>query len=337
MINFDKHFNELLNEEDFLIIPGIGALIAVFTPASLSESGDLIPPSKTFKFSGLLTTDDSHKLLNYLLKKDSQAKEEVEKQLKDHLYQFKSQINTNNAVFFSNVLAVKKTKEGLLEGKFISKEDFYTKAVPKNVFNPDVSNAVSDKTLEQNKEDVYNEPVLNVDNLYTAEIEEDYEEQENKPWMRYMLYLLPLFLIFGALYYVMFYKPFQKEVMVTDSAEIVSNEALIIETDSLGSDTTNVNTEFTDQNAVVQKIEKDIKKEKYQVSAGLFKNKTNAENLVARMKASGFEAEITVVSGMRRVIVVVNSIDEAEVMSNKIEQFTGDKSVYFNEHGVSNK
>ncbi|MFT5886523.1 MAG: hypothetical protein ACI9IP_002991 [Arcticibacterium sp.] len=339
MIDFDKHLKELLYEEDFLIIPGIGAFIAVFTSASLSESGDLISPHKTFEFNGLLTSDDSHKFLNYLFKKENLEKEVVEKLLKEYLYKFKSQVNPNNPAILGNILSAKKTGAGHLEGKFTSTEDFYTKPEFQNTFTSAVSNTVPTyETLQQNVEEIGPEAKSEAYNEYTAELEnEDYEDQEDKPWIRYMLYLLPLFFIFGALYYVMLYKPFQKEAVVTQVEETVGNNDLFIETDTLTEDSTYVDAEVVDKNAVIQEIKKDLKKGKYQVSAGLFKNRSNAEKLVSRMKASGFEAEIKVVSGMRRVIVAVNSIDEAEAMSNRIEQFTGDKSVYFDEYGVSNK
>jgi ribosomal protein L7/L12 len=112
----------------------------------------------------------------------------------------------------------------------------------------------------------------------------------------------------------------------------------IIEIDSTILDASK-NTEIIEKeiNAQSQNSEKLNSRIKFEVSAGLFKNKENADKLSKRMNEVGFKSEIKLVNGLRRVYVSVIGADEAEAMSKRIEQFTGDKSVYFDENGISNR
>jgi hypothetical protein len=327
MINFDKHLKELLFEEDFLIIPGLGAFIAKFSQAKLSESGEVIGPVKSFDFNSLLDTDDKNKFINYIVSKENLPKSDIEFQLKNYLFDLKSKLSTNTKVVLSDLCSLEKSKEGSLIGQFISELNFYNKPDfqedlaknPKVIFR--TPQTISDGVEEQ----IFNE-------TYT----EDFEEEEVRTnWLKYLMYILPLLLVFGALYYVVLYKPFEKKEIV-QLENIVPIEKVI--SDSTIISDNEIITDNIENPKVVQSGLKNVKaQQRFEVSAGVFKKKENAENLVQRMKKAGFIAEIKLVSGMRRVFVGVNGVDEAEAMSKKIEQFTGDKSVYFDDNGISNR
>jgi hypothetical protein len=332
MINFDKHLKDLLYKEDFLIIPGMGAFIAKFSQAKLSETGDIIEPVKSFDFNTLIDTDDSNKFMNYILGKENLPKSDIDIQLKNYLFQIKTDLSTNKKVVLADLCSLQRTEAGNLNGQFISELNFYTK--------PGFQ-AVKTQELEE----VYNAPVpilenpakeLSNDEIYTS----DFEEEEGTNWLKYLLYILPLLLVFGALYYVVLYKPFEKKELVkpekVELSEVISGDTTII-----------LNLEETvdsaQNEAIIEEIHAGLKDQnsdnnKFEVSAGLFKSRENAEILLKKMKDAGFSnTEIKVVNGMRRVLISVNGMEAAEAMSKRIEQFTGDKSVYFDKNGISNK
>lgn len=345
MINFEKHLKELLYLEDFIIVPGLGAFIASFSQAKILESGELIEPIKTFEFNGLLNVDEGNKFTNYILRKENLPKAEIELQLKDYLFKFKSSLNTNKKVIFADVCSIERSSEGILLGDFVAEENFYGKPDFKS---SELINPIAVKTLNDvyGKEEV---PIQREEAKREEEVVNIFEEEiedESRPWVKYLLYLLPLILVFGALYYLVLNKPFNRnetpaaeiqEITASDSADLTNAEMHLEPID------TSAAIEDMDSKAVVEEIHQGLKDQtikksgKYEVSAGLFKKKENADKLAERMTKAGFNAEIKLVSGMRRVYVSVNGIEEAEAMSARIEQFTGDKSVYFDENGISNK
>jgi len=339
MTDFIKHLKDILYQEDFLIVPGLGAFIAKFSQAKLSAKGDVIGPNKTFEFNGLLNSDDRNKFINYVLSKEITSKPELEVQLKAFLFTLKSSLNANEKLVLGDICELQMIDKGELIGNFISKLNFYEKP------DSQISN-----TLET-KEETYlvEKRIVNekVEDTYTEDFEVDYSESRN--WLKYLLYIIPLLLIFGALYSVILYRPFNKYMVVKDDIEIkvdttyievdtTNIDETIIEIDSTILDASK-NTEIIEKeiNAQSQNSEKLNSRIKFEVSAGLFKNKENADKLSKRMNEVGFKSEIKLVNGLRRVYVSVIGADEAEAMSKRIEQFTGDKSVYFDENGISNR
>ncbi|AWV96870.1 HU domain-containing protein [Arcticibacterium luteifluviistationis] len=342
MINFDKYLRELLYEEDFFIVPSLGAFIATFTQAEITEEGKLIEPTKSFDFNGLLHSDDNDKFINYVKAKENISKGEVIDQLKNYLLQFKSGLAANGKMVLADVCTIKVSEQGSFEGEFDPELNYYAK--------PSFSETVIPISTHQRiRDEISHYPTVQGEELseqqenaeYTGDLEYEEDERRNK-WLKYLLYLIPLFLILGSLYYVILYKPFASKTETSvsfeekDSTEVLSE----IYADSVYIDADGEIDENVNPADVIEEIKDGLiaQEEKvFQVSAGLFSNKENAEKLVARMEAAGFNAEIKIVNGMRRVYVPVNGIDDAEIMSNKIEQFTGDKSVYFDENGISNR
>jgi hypothetical protein len=328
MLDFNKHLRDILYQEDFLIVPGLGAFIAKFSQAKLSDNGEVIGPFKTFDFNGLLNSDDRNKFINYVLSKESGSKSEIEAQLKEFTFAFKSNLSANKKLNLADICLVQMTNEGDLVGDFISETNFYELA----------DTRVS--SIYESKEEIYSKetPVVNemADNSYTEDFEVDYSEKRN--WLKYLLYIIPLLLIFGALYSVILYQPFNKSAEVMDNIEIKVDTTQInatIDTSTVdSSESLEISKEISSQKQSNQKLDSNGR---FEVSAGIFKNKENADKLAKRMNEAGFKSEIKLVNGMRRVYVSVSGIDAAEAMSKRIEQFTGDKSVYFDEHGISNR
>ncbi|WP_341225119.1 hypothetical protein [uncultured Arcticibacterium sp.] len=342
MINFDKHLKELMYEEDFFIIPSLGAFIASFTQAEITDEGQLIAPKKSFDFNGLLHVDDTDKFINYIKEKENISKGEVIDQLKNYLTRFKNGLNDNGKMILADVCAIRVSDQGYLEGKFNPELSFYTKP---SFSEPVVPISVSQKI----KEEINQFPQVQGEELteeeenaeYTGDLE---EEESNNKWLKYLLYLIPLLLIFGALYYVILYKPFETKTTIVAEENLEMEQSVAAKPDSVYIDANGEIDENVNPQDVVEEIKQGLvdqegnaRLKRFEVSAGLFDLKENAEKLVKRMGDAGFDAEIKLVNGMRRVYVPVNGIEAAEAMSNRIEQFTGDKSVYFDENGISNR
>lgn len=331
MINFDKHLNELLYEEDFLIIPGLGAFIANFTQAKLSDSGEVVGPFKSFDFNGLLNEDDKNKFITYIISKENLPKSDIEIQLKSYLFDLKSKLSTNTKVVLADLCSLEKSDDGGLVGQFISDLNFYSKPdfQEKSVDNIEAIYSFLQTTIPE---------LIEGEGLNESYSEEFEEEEARTNWLRYLMYILPLLIVFGALYYVVLYKPFEKkEIIQTLKIEPIGE---VVSDSSLNSYIEDIS-DSIESSGIVKEIRPELKKnnveQKFEVSAGLFKKKENAAKLVRRMRKEGFNAEIKVVNGMRRVFVGVIGVEAAEEMSKKIEQFTGDKSVYFDENGISNR
>lgn len=386
MINFEKHIKECLYEYDFFIVPGIGAFIASFSSASLTDDGQLIEPEKTFDFNHLLTEDAENKFISYVQSKENISKSEVAHQLKDFVFRLKTSLNSNTKQVIAQWISFRRDSEGQLIGNVDPKANFYRRPDFDDPFiqNSSESKAsviestippVTDITEPEIDETPELEPVESVDHEEeSVEIEEaseeesdqlepdneeayeeltyEYEEQEGRSYGRLFMYLIPILLIAAALYYVLLKKPFNKT-----GAEISSNqeevipkdtlsEAMESEMDSMVAGENDLSTESVEPVEQQQKEStsqfvgtkrSESRKYPFEVAAGLFKSKTNADKLLEKMNKAGFNAEIRLVSGMRRVYVGVNTKEEAEALSKKIEEFTGEKSVYFDENGVSNK
>lgn len=371
MINFEKYIKEALYDFDFFIVPGLGAFIASFAQASIDDSGQLIEPVKSFTFNGFLLADDEKKFINYVLKQEHKPTSEVELQLKEFVFQLKSSVNRGESVFLADDCVLTFDEEsGTIIGRFTAERNYYgktdfeedreTPVLPIAQTQPEIQEIEQqereDSTEAENEEvialdssaaeittkehdgEVVNDQLSEIEDSY----DESYEESERK-WGRYLIYILPLLLIFGGLYYVILKKPFEKdEAISSQDAEV----AVVVSDDSVSTDigtfedSTQALAEESDQPEPMRYREgriSDQRKYPFEVAAGLFKSKTNADRLLEKMKNAGFNAEIRLVNGMRRVYVGVNTTEEAEAMSNKIEEFTGLTSVYFDENGVSNK
>ncbi|MGR3809526.1 HU domain-containing protein [Jiulongibacter sp. NS-SX5] len=381
MINFEKYIKDALYELDFFIVPGLGGFIAKFTQAEIDESGQLRPPVKNFEFNSFLTIDDDKKFVNFIKNREHVSDGIIEEELKSFAFQIKSTLNRNSKVVIADHVELTNSgDEGMLIAEIDPAINFYERPdfqelteqtsaeIPiengTNDIAPlsyvqdqgDVEN-VKGSSEEESEEnvaaplvvaDAYDTPELDQSDQLT-EIEESYDEgyeSNNREWLKYVFYIIPLLILFAGLYYVLVKRPFSQvnedlgveasEVVIPESDSLIDNGA--VDSSALSTDS---DTEITenDNSSVIYREGRISDKRKYpfEVAAGLFKSEENAERLYKRMRDAGFNAEMRLVNGMRRVYVGVNTIDEAEEMSNKIEAFTGLTSVYFDENGLSNK
>lgn len=72
-VNISGYIADLLEEQDYVTIPGIGALMALYQPAAFDkESGTLMPPSRLVTFNPGLTVNDGM-LAAYIARKEKMA------------------------------------------------------------------------------------------------------------------------------------------------------------------------------------------------------------------------------------------------------------------------
>ena len=405
MINFERYLKELLYDEDFLIIPGLGAFIAQFTKPELLDSGEITPAKKTFEFNSFLNTDEEQKLISAVTQKEGKSKATIEAELNEFLYRLKSTLNTNKKVVLCDVCSFSKNEDGTLIGEFdksvnfLEKPDFMEDVDLRNNQAPiplaetlsiapivqetgpsqEVTPLEEPRFIEDDLEEEIKEEasVSNVSEdaslisspipdepaeeseVFTETYEEDYVYKKSKG-NKFLYYLIPILLaliILGYTWYKNQYKE-KEEIFVNadyeDSLESINdtipfNDSSMVE---------NVEVQYEDEKGKEIKVDEELSKStekmslsvkdedksvvsnktyRYEVAAGLFRSTENATKLQRKLKSAGFKAEIKLINGLRRVFVGVNTQDEAEEMSRRIEQFTGEKSVYFDENGISNR
>lgn len=355
MINFERHLKNLLYDHDFFIFPGIGAFIASFTQNE-QEGGQ-----KTFSFNGLLNVDIDNKFLNYIVNKENLPKSEVENQLNDFIHQFKKGMEVGEKKELADVCTLTLNANGNFDGHFNSIINYYQRpgfeddssSISPVILEPsqslEATSIPEPSTLEPSEmtEEVGKSEETTPMEEETVYYESDYQEGSSLR-RKVLTYGIPLLIAAGVYYYLSNENNQKKTVLV------------VAEEPELGSDTLSLSIEDSlnpmDEEVIGVKTEEKVnqnlkpasnsqksaiipsnQKYNFEVAAGIFKNNNNAQNLLEKMKKAGFSAEIRQINDMRRVYVGVNTAQEAEQMSKKIEQFTGEKSVYFDKNGISNE
>lgn len=369
MINFYKVVEDLLYEEDFLVLPGLGALIADFKVIDGSI------PYKTFSFSPLIKQDENQKLWSYTLKKIGLPLPEIELQWNAFL----STLSTQKTKKFGDIGSFHENDKGVLEVHLDQDINFYVKnsdaensysiqkvhlqgidskdsvlkesPLPENPHPEKVNilpNDLEEEVSTFDEQDVVKEPEIaanSQDSLETIdeftetveientasqeeevedkeELEEEaysgeelyMEEYQNRPLANWFWLVLPILLLGAALYYLTKSK-FKTDTLpntyseTMDSTENSSSDSLFLSEDGFVKDS--------------------LARRTFDVWAGLFSNRKNAENLRKKLVDNGLPAVVREVGNKRRVLIPSVSEEEAIRLVPQIQQLTGDKAVYF--------
>lgn len=376
MINFERYLKELLFEDDFIIIPGLGAFIAQFTKPEMLESGEITTAKKTFEFNSFLNVDEDQKLVKAITHKEGISKSAIEADLNEFLFRLKSSLNTNKKVTLGDFCSFTRNEDGSLHGQFdtsinfLEKPDFAIASDSKPLYTlNEIKNEeerISPKKVEESIEPtiteqaatpiIYPEEIEEIPFANEEDTEEYFEEQEYQKsgGNKLLYYLIPILIALGVLAYLWYQgnNEVKEEIIVNaDNEEIpyIINDTIPFNDSSMVDETEVI---YEDENSITREIESEpvapevkpkietestSKSYRYEVAAGLFRSTDNAIKLQRKLKSAGFKSEIKLINGLRRVYVGVNTQEEAEQMSKKIEQFTGEKSVYFDENGISNR
>jgi cell division protein FtsN len=325
MFNIQQEIVNIVLEQDFVVLPGIGAFLTEYSKPYFDKNGEIVLPEKKIEFNHLIDRDVDNKLLGLISLKVNLPKELLKTDYNEFLNKFRSSI----------VLQQKYEIENL--GLFFKNENHEL------VFYPEKHNP-SQKALQNKPEEVFIKEIKPISVKSTTVFEDDDIESEvesnpkrTKSYFKVLLYLVPVFLITTTLAYTIFIKPLknksEKKNMVEeiDSLSDLQNEVLndsnlkVDDGEKRNSDNKN-----RSKAVVENKNSRDSSSKSHIVGIGIFKVKENVDNLAAYLAENGIPARVRKYGDKYKLFVTANSEEQANDFVQKIEQLTGEKAVYEN-------
>lgn len=317
-MNLGKYINDLLQENDTVIIPGIGAIISRYKPAQTDyNSGIIFPPSKSITFDPEFKTNDG--LLTgriaaaeHISYRKAQIK--VEKLCDDLLYR----LDTGERITIENIGVLFHDPEGIINFEpaqsqiFLQDafglepvtlkdmEDQNTDLQTAAIHIEETEPAVKSKSDSSDEKDI---TVKVIDETPPPFEKNKKEETELRGTGLYrfifwsLIIIIPLLLITAGIYLLRkpkAKKSFPVEIKVEPSPvqdSAVNAAGTVILPDSAKTDS--AITEITDTLKAISDNENEYyltpERSKFYLIGGSFKEKENAEKYYQQMKGRGYE------------------------------------------------
>ncbi len=328
MHNIQQEINHLLQDQDFLVLPGIGAFLAEYTKPHFNTQGGIVLSQKTLSFNPLIDRDVDYKLFHLLSKKLNIPFELAKSNYFDFLNNFRSTLGLQNKYDWENVGIFYKNENH--EIVFYPEKQLHEETVVKEI--------ITETTVLQTNSFEVPEDHLKHSN---KELELDSADRKQN-YFKVLLYVVPLFLITTTLAYTIFVKPLNKKTEKKNMVEEIDSLANL-QKDIIGEsvNTTNEKTEVSsktkekknDSQSEKEKAnerESDSSRKSHIVGIGIFKVKENVDNLAAYLAENGIPARVRKSGGKYKLFVTASTEEQATKFVNKIEQLTGEKAVYEN-------
>jgi hypothetical protein len=320
MFNIQREIVNIVLEQDFVVLPGIGAFLTEYSKPFFDKDGEIVLPEKKIAFNHLIDRDLDNKLLGLISLKVNLPKELLKTDYNEFLNKFRSDIVLYQKFEIENLGLFFKNENHELE--------FYQeKSKQSQKVDSTKSEEVSIKAIKP----ISAKPVEVLEN------EDSANPTRTKSYLKVLLYLVPVFLITSTLAYTIFIKPLKNKS---------EKKNMVEEIDSL----TELQSEvFNDSNIQVDKVEKrnsennserkasiknqsprDSSSNSHIVGIGIFKVKENVDNLAAYLAENGIPARVRKSGDRYKLFVMANSEEQAIEFVRKIEQLTGEKAVYEN-------
>ncbi len=325
MFNIQQEIVNIVLEQDFVVLPGIGAFLTEYSKPYFDKNGEIILPEKRIEFNHLIDRDLDNKLLNLISLKVNLPKELLKTDYNEFLNKFRSSI----------VLQQKYEIENL--GLFFKNENHEL------IFYPEKSKP--NFKVDSNKpEEVFINPVNLISTKPVDVFDDENQESEiasisktTKSYFKVILYLVPIFLITSTLAYTIFIKPLknksEKKNMVEEidsladlQNEVLNDSNLQVDDDEKRNSNTKNEPKTTNRN----QSSRDSSSKSHIVGIGIFKVKENVDNLAAYLAENGIPARVRKSGDRYKLFVTANSEEQANDFVQKIEQLTGEKAVYEN-------
>ncbi|MDP1814365.1 MAG: SPOR domain-containing protein [Leadbetterella sp.] len=320
MFNIQREIVNIVLEQDFVVLPGIGAFLTEYSKPFFDKDGEIVLPEKKIAFNHIIDRDLDNKLLGLISMKVNLPKELLKTDYNEFLNKFRSDIVLHQKFEIENLGLFFKNENHELE--------FYQeKSKQSQKVDSTKSEEVSIKAIKP----ISAKPVEVLEN------EDSANPTRTKSYLKVLLYLVPVFLITTTLAYTIFIKPLKNKS---------EKKNMVEEIDSL----TELQSEvFNDSNLQVDKVEKrnsdnrserkasiknqsprDSSSNSHIVGIGIFKVKENVDNLAAYLAENGIPARVRKSGDRYKLFVMANSEEQAIEFVRKIEQLTGEKAVYEN-------
>ncbi|MCP9748364.1 SPOR domain-containing protein [Lacihabitans sp. CS3-21] len=320
MFNIQREIVNIVLEQDFVVLPGIGAFLTEYSKPFFDKDGEIVLPEKKIAFNHLIDRDLDNKLLGLISLKVNLPKELLKTDYNEFLNKFRSDIVLYQKFEIENLGLFFKNENHELE--------FYQE---KSKQSQKVDSTKSEEVFIKAIKPISAKPVEVLEN------EDSANPTRTKSYLKVLLYLVPVFLITSTLAYTIFIKPLKNKS---------EKKNMVEEIDSL----TELQSEvFNDSNLQVDKVEKrnsensserkasiknqsprDSSSNSHIVGIGIFKVKENVDNLAAYLAENGIPARVRKSGDRYKLFVMANSEEQAIEFVRKIEQLTGEKAVYEN-------
>lgn len=317
MFTIQKEIEQIINNQDFIVLPNIGAFISEYSKPYFDASGEIVLPVKQLEFNDLIDKDLDEKLFVLIHQNSKLPIELIKTDYTDFIKKFRSEIVLNKKYIWDGI------------GIFYRNEDNKIVFFPENISQ----NTEILVQAEKPKNIITKEERVSFHEVEEQEHLEIVEKKRN--FSKLFLYLIPLFLLSSALAYSIFIKPSEKKsekknmVEEIDSLSNLQNKILNDSSLSIkkGEDSNEKKLEKQSNNKKEGKIET---KNSFVVSIGVFSKKENVDNLASFLAENGFPARVRPLGKKYKVYVIANSEAQALEYVEKIEQLTEVKPVYEN-------
>jgi CCDC81-like prokaryotic HU domain 1/SPOR domain len=325
MFNIQQEIVNIVLEQDFVVLPGIGAFLTEYSKPYFDKNGEIVLTEKKIEFNHFIDKDVDHKLLSLISLKVNLPKELLKTDYNEFLNKFRSSIVLQQKYEIENLGLFFKNENHELE--------FYQE---KNKQSQKVDSTKSEEVFIKTVKPISAKPVEVLENEDEDSAVET-NQKKTKNYFKVLLYLVPIFLITTTLAYTIFITPLknksEKKNMVEeiDSLSDLQNEVLndsnlqVDDVEKRNSDTKN------ERKATIKnESTRDSSDKSHIVGIGIFKVKENVDKLAAYLAENGIPARVRKYGDKYKLFVTANSEEQANDFVQKIEQLTGEKAVYEN-------
>lgn len=269
-MQIENYIKDLLFRYDCVIIPDLGAFVVKFESSCINEQSNLLsPPKRTLVFNGQLKSEDVL-LMNYISKKENLDFDDARTFLTSYVNDLKKVLLIERSFNFNGLGKLQMTDEDQLIFHPESHQNFHKASFGLSSIRLE---SIQPKEVEQH----HDTPVVSLN--------EQADDAQSKPWLKYAALLALALLVAGMGYYLI--DTTSKEAYQQKISEKVEQE---------------IQKEIQAANFLVSPalpvIEIEVKDEKknslqglnYHIIAGAFRNKENAQSKIKSLSSQGFDA-----------------------------------------------
>lgn len=325
MIDINQEIRSLLFDHDYVTVPGLGAFIAHYEPSVYdSDSNSFSPPNRRISFNSVLKQDDGL-LTSTLMKKSGVNSSKAKEMLSDYVQEVK------NVLVADQFFEVKEV--GVLELSKDQKVVFAPSTC--NFFNEsygfDTLYSFNNSNFTYSKK-YFDESITETDQFEVDTMDIAITKVPKKPLRTKILYALPLVVLVGGLVSILILNP-----TTTDNASSSLNPLDYIKSAQSWFDKEPINNE---KPLVLNEGNSDGEKElplvqsaeslKMKLVIGVFTESSNANMLYNKLVLNDFVPKIMISDDKSTIFVEVASQNEANQLSEKLEQLIGERGVLLN-------
>lgn len=333
-MNIQNEIVEYLETHDFVLLPGIGGLTANYSLPFIDSKSNIIASKREIKLLPYLDKEADLSFLNSLKDKHQLSLNTVQNTYINFLESFNKTIIEKGSYDW----------DGLGKFTFDPKNNTYqfiqTDKVPLKVVKKPVSEIEKVKPLAEiaepaeshisedspvdSKEEVNELPSDKLDNFESEEV------SEKKP--NWLLYLLPLALLFAAFIYTVFFKPISENTVKVEEHmeessifEEENKEAEFHEGEEIIVTESNVN---IDNEEVVRVPDNAVE---HIVRIGYFRNNEEADEVATYLAENGYPSRVRPSGRMFKVFLVAKNENQALQYVEEVKELINDNPIYENQ------